>query len=171
MKKEKQSPGDVIHFPYEGELITFLSGDRESIMVNASEMAKPFGKLAKDWLRQKSTKDFLDALSSVRRIPLTELIKVIQGGNPKMQGTWMHEDVALEFARWLNPRFSIWCNDTIKMLLKRAYLPNGIELRMQQLERVGDSKEELRNKYVHFRLLGMSENAPIMRAIKDELNK
>ena len=33
-------------------------------------------------------------------------------------GTWMHEDVALEFARWLSPRFAIWCNDRIKELLK-----------------------------------------------------
>ena len=29
----------------------------------------------------------------------------------------MHEDVALEFARWLSPAFSIWCNDRIKELL------------------------------------------------------
>ena len=29
----------------------------------------------------------------------------------------MHEDVALEFARWLSPAFSIWCNDHIKELL------------------------------------------------------
>ena len=33
------------------------------------------------------------------------------------QGTWMHEDVALEFARWLSPEFAIWCNDRIKELL------------------------------------------------------
>ena len=30
----------------------------------------------------------------------------------------MHEDVALEFARWLSPSFAIWCNDRIKELLK-----------------------------------------------------
>lgn len=35
-----------------------------------------------------------------------------------MQGTWMHEDVAMEFARWLSPTFAIWCNDRIKELLK-----------------------------------------------------
>lgn len=34
-----------------------------------------------------------------------------------MQGTWVHEDVALEFARWLSPKFAIWCNDRIKELL------------------------------------------------------
>ena len=30
----------------------------------------------------------------------------------------MHEDVALEFARWLSPAFAIWCNDRIKELLR-----------------------------------------------------
>lgn len=86
-------------------------------MVNATEMAKPFGKLAKDWLSNKSTKEFLSTLSSVRTIPLTDLVEIKQGGN-KEQGTWMHEDVALEFARWLSPAFAIWCNDRIKELLK-----------------------------------------------------
>lgn len=30
----------------------------------------------------------------------------------------MHEDVAIEFARWLSPAFAIWCNDRIKELMK-----------------------------------------------------
>lgn len=86
-------------------------------MVNATEMAKPFGKLAKDWLSNKSTKEFLSTLSAVRTIPLTDLVEIKQGGNSE-QGTWMHEDVAMEFARWLSPAFAIWCNDRIKELLK-----------------------------------------------------
>lgn len=102
-------------FQYNGSPITFQKGN--SVMVNATEMAKPFGKLAKDWLSNKSTKEFLSTLSSVRTIPLTDLVEIKQGGN-KEQGTWMHEDVALEFARWLSPAFAIWCNDRIKELLK-----------------------------------------------------
>lgn len=102
-------------FQYNGSPITFLKGD--SVMVNATEMAKPFGKLAKDWLSNKSTKEFLSTLSAVRIIPLTGLVEIKQGGNGE-QGTWMHEDVALEFARWLSPAFAIWCNDRIKELLK-----------------------------------------------------
>lgn len=102
-------------FQYNGSPITFQKGD--SVMVNATEMAKPFGKLAKDWLSNKSTKEFLSTLSAVRIIPLTGLVEIKQGGNGE-QGTWMHEDVAMEFARWLNPAFAIWCNDRIKELLQ-----------------------------------------------------
>lgn len=56
------------------------------------------------------------ALSEVRNLTSADLVKVTKGGIE--QGTWMHEDVALEFARWLNPAFAIWCNDRIKELLK-----------------------------------------------------
>lgn len=104
-------------FSYNGNPVTFQIGT--ATMVNATEMAKPFGKLAKDWLSNKSTQELLSTLSAVRTIPLTDLVQIRQGGNDKnAQGTWFHEDVALEFARWLSPQFAIWCNDRIKELMK-----------------------------------------------------
>ncbi len=105
-----------IVYNYKGSKISFANG--KNVMVNATEMAKTFGKYPKGFLVNKQTKEFLSSLSAVRGISLTELVKVVQGGDPQMQGTWMHEDVALEFARWLSPAFAIWCNDRIKELLK-----------------------------------------------------
>lgn len=105
-----------IVYDYKGSKISFANG--KNVMVNATEMAKTFGKYPKDFLVNKQTKEFLSSLSAVRGISLTELVKVVQGGDPQMQGTWMHEDVALEFARWLSPAFAIWCNDRIKELMK-----------------------------------------------------
>lgn len=105
-----------IVYDYKGSKISFANG--KNVMVNATEMAKSFGKYPKDFLVNKQTKEFLSSLSAVRGISPTELVKVVQGGDPQMQGTWMHEDVALEFARWLSPAFAIWCNDRIKELLK-----------------------------------------------------
>lgn len=101
-------------FSYDNNPITFQLG--EATMVNATEMAKPFGKLVKDWLKNNQTKEFISTLSTVRNILLTDLVKVKQGGTA--QGTWLHEDVALEFARWLSPAFAIWCNDRIKELMR-----------------------------------------------------
>lgn len=105
-------------FSYNGSSVSFSNG--KNVMVNSTEMAKVFGKYPKDFLTNKQTKEFLSSLSAVRGIPLTELVKVVQGGDPQMQGTWMHEDVALEFARWLSPAFAIWCNDRIKELLTQG---------------------------------------------------
>lgn len=73
-------------------------------------MAKPFGKSVKDWTRLQSTNEFLNALMSAKgQISLLEIQR--GGSNP---GTWMYEDVAVEFARWLSPAFANWCDDRIK---------------------------------------------------------
>lgn len=105
-------------FYYKETEITFDNGD--NLMINATEMAKPFGKKVKDWTVNKSTKEFITALESAKgEIPLIES----KAGNPSIGGgTWMHEDVAMEFARWLNPMFAIWCNDRIKELLSRGFV-------------------------------------------------
>ena len=104
-------------FAYDGANVTFARKDSIT-MVNATEMAKSFGKVPKDWLRTKQSKGFIASLSAVRQISPTELVVVQQGNfSDYEQGTWMHEDVAMEFARWLAPEFAIWCNDRIKELL------------------------------------------------------
>jgi phage antirepressor YoqD-like protein len=99
-------------FNYNGQSITFQLGNGD-VMVNPNEMAKPFNKHPKDWFRTQGAQDFIEALADVRMCQATDLVTVING-----VGTWYHEDVALEFARWLNPVFAIWCNDKIKELLK-----------------------------------------------------
>lgn len=104
-------------FTYNGAPITFSIGS--SVMVNATEMAKPFGKRPIDWLQNQQSKEFICTLADVRKSTSADLVYVTKGGNDKTaQGTWMHEDVALEFARWLSPAFAIWCNDRIKELMR-----------------------------------------------------
>lgn len=90
--------------------------------MNATEMAKGFGKTTKDWLRTKQSEEFISSLSAVRQMCLSQLVVVRKGNSGEFeQGTWMHEDVALEFARWLSPAFAIWCNDRIKELLQIGF--------------------------------------------------
>ena len=71
-------------FRYNGSPVTFQKGG--SVMVNATEMAKPFGKTAKDFLRNQSTQELISTLSAVRQICPTELVKIVQGGSGT-QGT------------------------------------------------------------------------------------
>lgn len=105
----------IQNFSYKGSNISFANG--KNVMVNATEMAKSFGKRPAKWLELPSTKEFLAALTDVRKSDFA-LIQTDKGGVSGGGGTWMHEDVALEFARWLSPAFAIWCNDRIKELLK-----------------------------------------------------
>ncbi len=102
-------------FAYNGNNITFKSDN--GIMVNATQMALPFGKKSNDWLKTQSTQEFIRELSEVRKINSPDLVQVIYGDGG---GTWMHEDVAVEFARWLSPKFAIWCNDKVKELMQNG---------------------------------------------------
>lgn len=47
---------------------------------------------------------------NVRNCTYNDLVIVKEGSPQTGGGTWMHEDVALEFARWLSLAFAIWCN-------------------------------------------------------------
>jgi hypothetical protein len=105
----------MVKYTYQGNPVNFsIDGN---VMVSATNMAKPFGNVKQPihWLKNQQTKDFLAELSKLRILSLADLVQVKKGGiNP---GTWFHEDVALEFARWLSPSFAIWCNDRIKEIL------------------------------------------------------
>lgn len=129
-------------FQYNGSPITFNSGD--SVMVNATEMAKYFNKRPIDWLQNRQTEEYLNELSKVRKSTLADLVQVTRGGdNP---GTWMHEDVAMEFARWLSPAFAIWCNDRIKELLTKGVSSIQRELSRKELAQMIIQAEEEKEK-------------------------
>lgn len=99
-------------YSYKGSGVTFQLGNGD-VMVNATDMARPFGKRAGEWLRLPSTGNYIDALEAMGKSHRSQLVVTENG-----KATWMHEDVAMEFARWLSPVFAIWCNDRIKELMK-----------------------------------------------------
>ena len=101
-------------FNYNGSNITFSS--ENGVMVNATEMAKAFDKRPVDYLRLPSTAILINAIVRKSHISENQLIITKQGSATNGGGTWMHEDVALEFARWLSPTFAIWCHELVKTL-------------------------------------------------------
>lgn len=130
-------------FNYRGTEVSFLKNDL-AVYINATQMAWNHSKEVSQWFDNQSTHEFIHALADARGIiankskrsslnasALAEvypsLIKVAKGGTPGaiQQGTWMHEDVALEFARWLSPSFAIWCNDHIKQMLQTGQTSMG----------------------------------------------
>lgn len=118
MNKQKETAGEtaIKRFDYEGSPISFSNG--ESVMVNATQMASKFGKRPNDWLNLPSTKEFLERLTITRKSGNDDYqpVTIRRGGlNP---GTWLNEDAAIEFARWLSVDFAIWCNDRIKELAR-----------------------------------------------------
>ena len=100
-------------YNYQNSPICFsLDGE---VMVNATQMAKPFGKLPANFLQTQQTKDFITALSNHYCNYNTEVLQIVNGGNNP--GTWMHQKLALKFAGWLSPEFELWVYDRIEELL------------------------------------------------------
>lgn len=111
----KPDDAAVSVFKYKDNTVTFRNTDGD-LMVNATQMAKAFGKTCNDWLKTEQSKRMVNAISTSKKIDVGDLVLVINGGNTG-NGTWMHEDVALVFAQWLSPEFYLWCNDRIKELM------------------------------------------------------
>lgn len=103
-------------FNYNGSNITFSS--ENGVMVNATEMARAFDKRPIDYLRLPTTIELINAIVRKSHISESQLIITKQGSSINGGGTWLHEDIALDFAQWLSVDFRLWCNDRIKELLK-----------------------------------------------------
>ncbi|MBK5213385.1 MAG: KilA-N domain-containing protein [Flavobacteriaceae bacterium] len=124
MSKESKSQAQAENeqfsvLQYHGSNVAFeeING---RMMVNATQMAKPFGKTPKDWLRTQQAKDLLNVVSKRHICPLDDLQIVKHGGVNR--GTLFQEDVALFFAQWLSPDFYLACNTKLKQLLTEQAL-------------------------------------------------
>lgn len=154
---------NITKFNYQGANISFEFSDGNK-MINATEMAKPFGKPVGNFLRLAETKHYIELLqkrySDVNIAPQRQAIRVIKGGAAKdgLQGTWMDERLALKFASWLSPEFEMWVYDRIFELLltgktalstsqPASNIINSIRLIADQLEyhdkEIGEMKEDI----------------------------
>lgn len=105
-------------FKYQGNSISFDFGEDHK-MINATEMAKPFGLKPAHFLRMKQTKAFINVLKKQVANSQLEIVTVTRGGFG--HGTWMHEKLALKFAAWLSPDFELWVFDRIQELLLKGH--------------------------------------------------
>jgi hypothetical protein len=95
---------------FENNLIAF---DLDSEIVNATDMAKRYGKRTVDFLKLDSTIAFIEALKSdvtLSNITNFEPVITVRGNfaDGRSQGTWMYKLLAYKFAAWLNPEFEIF---------------------------------------------------------------
>jgi hypothetical protein len=133
----------VTIYQYLGHIIPFEEKNG-TIMVNATLMAKAYGKSTNSITRHQRWADYVqevkeeldnsDKLISVSTdyqslmgdpnctflrngIPL---VLVKKGGNAQEQGTWVHQEVALEFARSLDTKLARWCDKVLKELMAKG---------------------------------------------------
>ena len=103
---------------YLGTKIEFTMVDG-CVYANATSMCKAFEKQPSDWLKIKSTQEYVEELERSENLP-NGLVEVVQGGISQNQGTWIHEKLILDLARWLNVKFRVWCDEQIATLLREG---------------------------------------------------
>lgn len=150
---------EIIKFDYEGQHISFEFADGNR-MINATEMARPFAKRVNNFLRMEGTKEYILVLESryadSRNGEKREVLRVVQGGTPERQGTWMDEKLALKFAAWLSPYFELWVYDRIEELLltgkteisgfQPSNVIKGLRLVVEQLEQQEQLNENVQEQ-------------------------
>ena len=124
---------------FEENPITFALEKNNGMMINATEMAKPFGKKVEAFMRNENTIEFVnEALKSEnsRFLGIEDENDLIH--SRQKNGTWMHRILALKFAAWLNPTFELWVYYTIENLLFGKHVQ-----REQSFERTLKFQKEL----------------------------
>jgi hypothetical protein len=74
---------------------------------NATAMCKAAGKPWANYWRNETAQAFVNQLSTDIQIRISELIQGVKGGDPELQGTWVHPQVAMHLAQWLSPKFAV----------------------------------------------------------------
>ena len=108
---------------------------------NATEAAKRFGRRVDHWLKTEDTKEYMAALVEMTNTPEKGYLKTRRGNNG---GTWLHPDLAVPFARGLDKRFGVWCDQRIKEIIRTQSAPHAIQDLMQLLLKDSASEWELR---------------------------
>lgn len=132
--------------------------------VNATAMCKANGKELSNWIKRAGTRLYLKELSldtglkinsakasnplTALELPIvrtqdSSLIIKIEGtpdGNPSLQGTWVHPEVAVDIASWISPKFKVWANRTLRLIVAGQFAPKTADaaIAQQQLKLAHD---------------------------------
>lgn len=135
---------------FEENEITFNLSKDNGMMINATEMAKIYGKQVNEFMTNERTVLFIKEClnnGNSRYINInseTDLYRTNQ-----KSGTFMHRILALKFAAWLSPVFELWVFSTIERLLfgkhvereksfeKTISLQNELETLVNKPEKTG----------------------------------
>lgn len=165
----------ILKYEWKHELIEFemING---RLMVNATQMAKAFGKKVENFTRTEPTRDFIDALlnNALKRfLDISEEDEIII--SKQKSGTWMHRILALKFAAWLDPDFEVWVYTTIDQILFDHYKKMEESLkrsawRRNQIAKLRDKLAEI-PEYLELRALEITEQQEVLTRRKENQNQ
>ena len=141
---------EIIKFIYKEIEIEFEPANNKNLMINATQMAKVFGKLTGHFLENENTKKFISVCLNNRNSDYLNIkSKEDLIISKQKSGTWMHRVLALKFAAWLDADFEVWVFTTIDKLLYSEFYEQKQALikKMTVKQQKKDKKIELLKKY------------------------
>ena len=124
----------------------------QSAFLNATEIAKHFGKRVQHYLDSERTQEYILALSEAVKTASQNLV-IVRKGNSKQftQGTWLHPKLAVDFARWLDPKFAVWCDEQIEYIisgslpLQQPQLPSEYFAHLAKMVHYAESYQKIQS--------------------------
>jgi hypothetical protein len=144
------------------------------LMVNATEMAKPFKRRLDHFLVNGQTKALINALIIDResefnypesRVVENEILTTKEGQHG---GTFMCEDLALAFAMWLSPPFHVWILKTVREIVF-GNNPDLVREAVINMPRIQKDLDRLRKKRNRLRnvILGDSRRKELQSLLSE----
>jgi hypothetical protein len=100
------------------DIIDAIGRSRKTLIINESGLysliltsRKAAERRWSHYAENASTKSFVKVLASKTGIPASTLIQSLTGGDVRLQGTWVHPQVAIHLAQWLSPEFAVQVSD------------------------------------------------------------
>lgn len=151
----------IIPFDYEGQPVRFNTEG----WINATEAAARFGRRPQHWLDTDQASAYIEEtlaeLAEERPLEFKSrdsgFLVVVRKG--RYGGTWIHPELAVEFARWLSPKFARWCDRQIRnILLTRGMAAQGHEHLIGLLLRLESAEWERRFPPAYYHALAKVTN-------------
>lgn len=128
---------------------------RPDAWFNATQVASCFSKKPDDWLRTSDTKEYIKAISQICDFEENQLISIKRGAPNNGGGTWMHPKLGIPFARWLDPKFGVWCDMQVEKIL---YVEPQNAVKLIEPATLTASEQQTLSELVHKRVAEYGPN-------------
>lgn len=128
----------------EGSMIPQRVGDG---YISATALCQSVGRRWSDYRALKATGEFIKELTLQTGQSEAQLIHIVSGGTPTLQGTWVHPYIAINLGQWLSQKFAVKVAQWVfewQQGKATAVMPVHLERYMQNRAKV---------PYTHFSML------------------
>lgn len=169
----EKTESKAVEFIYQDVEIHNLFSDGKNAMINATEMAKVFGKRIDHFLKADHVKAFIKVLELTPYGGSSEVLKpeeIILTKNGV--GTYFHQVLALKFASWLDPNFELWVYSKIKEVLfgKAKEVGNKISDAELKKQKIAELIQKVRNSG-DVTAISLLDNLEELKVIEKEKKK